>query len=359
MILALNRESRSGSALIMVLGVVIVLAVMITAFGYQLRGDLRASSSFYDDAQNQQLARSALILANLEVSRENSTLYADQFGNACFVLNREDYDTEIEDLLYYRAGWDLGRGRFSYRLLVKLYALDLNELTQAQWSRLFEVACGMNEGDDRDAIVDAILDWRDSDDLPRELGAEEDSYQDFDPPRHVRNADFETVEELLLVDGMTPELLFGTDSPVYLDNGMLFGGGLYRFLIGDNSPEAEASVEYIQSGLTPSDNETANAAETTNEAGIFRRINEFPPVMYLIAEGFVPESADEQVDPSLADYGEDRPPESAAFISRHIILAKLVLVEENNTTEYTIDYFQENAGGELLEQILAYGVPEE
>jgi hypothetical protein len=353
-----SRESRSGSALIMVLGVVMLLAILITAFGYQLRGDLRATGSFYDEAQNRQLARSALILANLEASRANASLYADQFGNACFVLNEEDHDAEIEELLLYRSGWDLGRGRFSYRLLVKLYALDLNELSQAEWARLFEVACGMDEGDDRDTLIDAILDWRDGDDLPRELGAEEDSYQELDPPRHVRNADFETVEELLLVEGMTPELLFGTEHPVYLEDGMLFGGGLYRFLIGDNSPEAEASVNYIQRGIIPSEEEGADE-ESDDEEGVFQKIETLPPVIYLVAEGFVPELADEETSPSLADYAEDRPPESAAFISRHIILAKLVLVEENNTAEYSIDYFQENAAGELLEQILAYGVPEE
>jgi DNA uptake protein ComE-like DNA-binding protein len=41
------------------------------------------------------------------------------------------------------------------------------------------------------------------------LGAESDYYSTLEPPYGARNGPLETVEELLLVQGMTPELLFG------------------------------------------------------------------------------------------------------------------------------------------------------
>lgn len=61
-------------------------------------------------------------------------------------------------------------------------------------------------------IADAILDWIDEDEEPRESGAESDYYSGLDPPFAARNGPLETVEELLLVRGITPELLFGLDT---------------------------------------------------------------------------------------------------------------------------------------------------
>jgi hypothetical protein len=61
-------------------------------------------------------------------------------------------------------------------------------------------------------IADAILDWLDSDDDERELGAEVSYYSGLSPPYAPKNGPLETVEELLLVRGVTPQLLLGMDT---------------------------------------------------------------------------------------------------------------------------------------------------
>lgn len=63
--------------------------------------------------------------------------------------------------------------------------------------------------EDRDIIADSIQDWRDEDDFHRLNGAENDYYQSLPQPYDCKNADFDTVEELLLVRGMTPEIFYG------------------------------------------------------------------------------------------------------------------------------------------------------
>ncbi|HZL91455.1 MAG TPA: hypothetical protein VFB96_24010 [Pirellulaceae bacterium] len=60
-------------------------------------------------------------------------------------------------------------------------------------------------------VADAILDWLDSDEEERELGAETAYYTGLSPAYGAKNGPLETVEELLLVRGVTPELLFGGD----------------------------------------------------------------------------------------------------------------------------------------------------
>ncbi len=67
-------------------------------------------------------------------------------------------------------------------------------------------------------LVHAIMDWRDSDDEQREFGAEGLYYGTLPTPHRAKNAPFETVEELLMVKGMTGQLLYGED---YDRNGLL------------------------------------------------------------------------------------------------------------------------------------------
>ncbi len=68
-----------------------------------------------------------------------------------------------------------------------------------------------------DDVASAIVDWRDEDNTPSNGGAENDYYLGLQPqPYYCKNAPFETVEELLMVRGMTRELLYGTGNTVPL-----------------------------------------------------------------------------------------------------------------------------------------------
>ncbi|MGE4490399.1 MAG: general secretion pathway protein GspK [Kiritimatiellales bacterium] len=345
-------DPRSGSALLIVLGVIAILAVLVAGFGRGLKADLSATSGFYDEVRNTELARSALAAAEIELSNDG-TMYADVLGNVYFVTEEEDYESEIEEKMLCRQGIQLGRGMFSYRIIMKPYALGINELSSGAWERFFELACGMDEGDERSALVDAILDWRDADNNARDSGAEEDFYQELDPPRHCRNDDFETVEELLLVNGMTPDLLFGYGMSVAVDGGLMTGGGLYRYIIGDNSPEAQASAGYILRGVLPADDPRGDEEEEGLEPGEFEKVEVMPSVLYVVAEGFVSGGL---TDDELGESTEPVPDDSA---SRHIILVKLALPDSAQAMDYQVEDFQENAAGELLDRVLAYGVPEE
>jgi hypothetical protein len=61
-------------------------------------------------------------------------------------------------------------------------------------------------------VADAILDWIDPDDQPRAYGAEREYYMTLDPPYEPRNGPILALDELLMVRGVTPELLYGVDA---------------------------------------------------------------------------------------------------------------------------------------------------
>lgn len=61
-------------------------------------------------------------------------------------------------------------------------------------------------------ISEAIFDWIDEDDEQRTYGAENEYYQSLSPPYECKNAKIETLDELLLIRGITPQILFGEDA---------------------------------------------------------------------------------------------------------------------------------------------------
>lgn len=60
-------------------------------------------------------------------------------------------------------------------------------------------------------IAAAILDFIDADDEVREGGYESGHYSGQSPPYLAKNGPLDSLDELLLVEGVTPELLFGLD----------------------------------------------------------------------------------------------------------------------------------------------------
>lgn len=61
---------------------------------------------------------------------------------------------------------------------------------------------------DADAVSDAVLDWRDADNLTRMRGAEEDTYRSRGLPYRPANGPFNVMSEMLLVFGLTPDMFW-------------------------------------------------------------------------------------------------------------------------------------------------------
>lgn len=90
--------------------------------------------------------------------------------------------------------------------------------------------------------AEAILDWIDKDDQPREYGAESEYYSTLPTPYRPANGPLHSVEELLLVRGVTPTLLFGMDSN---RNGVIDAGERQRFGMGVETPGALGWAAYL------------------------------------------------------------------------------------------------------------------
>ncbi len=100
-----------------------------------------------------------------------------------------------------------GDGEYQVEIEDESGKINLNFVQEPQLRALMD-ALGIGEPDS-DIIVDSIMDWRDPDNLRRTNGAEDDYYQSLNPPYKAKNGRFDTVEELLLVRGVTRDYFYG------------------------------------------------------------------------------------------------------------------------------------------------------
>lgn len=135
--------------------------------------------------------------------------------------------------------------------------------------------------------ADAILDWMDADDEPREAGAESEFYERIEGAATPRNSVVGTLEELLLVRGVNRELLFGADAN---RNGLIDAG------------EGVASTAPYRTG-TPIETHgwwaylTLSSAEANRDASGLPRINLNGPDLAELHRALVAE-----FDRPLADF---------------------------------------------------------
>ncbi|MEM9644228.1 MAG: type II secretion system protein GspK [Planctomycetota bacterium] len=90
--------------------------------------------------------------------------------------------------------------------------------------------------------AEAILDWIDEDTEPRTSGAESEYYNALATPYDPANGPLQSVEELLLVRGVTPTLLFGADAN---RNGVLDADEQQRYAVSSDSPGALGWAAYL------------------------------------------------------------------------------------------------------------------
>jgi len=204
------NSSESGSLLIIVLWIAFGLVAVTLYFAHSMNQELRASDQ-----------RTAAIAANQAI--DGAARYLSNYlanvaipGDMPTPVNLPGEAVPIGESKYWLIGrdtndWELILTRAVPGLVDESAKLNLN----APWltAEMIQYLPGMTP-----QIAAAIMDWRDSDSTVSTDGAEDETYSRATPPYKAKNAAFESVEELRLVNGMTTEILYGEDANL---NGIL------------------------------------------------------------------------------------------------------------------------------------------
>lgn len=220
----MTRRSPKRKGFVLVVVTVVILLVSLAAFGFlsQMQAEHKAARARGDMLQAAAVASSgreylAAILESARSVRPEGGGYSDQpeaFGDMLIDGLEEDRDEARQGkccLVVATTSPDATRPfRFGYQNeSAKLHLqslVDWDRRTAGAGRTALMNLPGMDE-----STADAILDWVDADEEPREFGAEADYYSGMNPSYRPRNACPPTLEELLLVRGVTREKLFGMD----------------------------------------------------------------------------------------------------------------------------------------------------
>lgn len=212
------RDER-GVAFILVLWVLVLLMTLGTEFALSMKTEVNTTRNFKEDLESYYLAKAGINLAKAEISgaagfHSGTDEHGFIFGPQ---INVSDSDAEFDDELSLpeppvRTDLPLGRGFVHYSIKDENGKINLNKVSRDVLIKAL-AKNGMSPGTERDTVADSILDWIDEDDRHRLNGAESDYYKRLSPPYSAKNGPLDSIEELLKIRGVTPELVYG--SPDY------------------------------------------------------------------------------------------------------------------------------------------------
>ncbi|TSK06792.1 MAG: general secretion pathway protein GspK [Geobacter sp.] len=191
-------RGEKGFALVIALIVTTLLVALLAEFVNEVYVDASHSRNFVASQQAGMLAESG-IAGGIKLLQVSSTL---RLG--------EDYSSLLEPWAQPQS-FDAENGKVTVTIEEESGKIDLNaaasqigiptDFSKNALLRLFD-----NLKLSRD-LYDPLADWVDPDDTPRPSGAERNYYGTLKPPLQVHNDKLETLEELGLVKGYTPEVL--------------------------------------------------------------------------------------------------------------------------------------------------------
>ncbi len=179
-----KRTQQRGIALVLVLWMLALLTVLATGYSSMMRTEAQLTANLVRAAQAKALAEAGVWRTLAELLRPvqeqswkaDGSNYSLEFANGTVEIRIQDEAGKI----------DLNTARAEL-LMGLLQAVDVEE-------------------ENRSRLLNAILDWRDRDSQAREDGAEDDDYQRMNLNYGAKDGPFNTVDELQLVLGITPEL---------------------------------------------------------------------------------------------------------------------------------------------------------
>ena len=216
-----GNQRRRGLVLIIVLVTVVILSLSAYTFTALMQTEEQASRLITRRMQSKYLVDSGIDYTRQFLARDQASIREvggrwdnpEQFQGVPVAAGVNDpANVGAFTLICSNLDDEANPEGFRYGLIDESSKLNLNVLPF--WDEQVDVRTevlaalpGMS-----DDIADAILDWLDADDESRDFGAESNYYRSQSPPYESKNGPLDSLDELLLIRGVTPELLFGLDT---------------------------------------------------------------------------------------------------------------------------------------------------
>jgi general secretion pathway protein K len=205
------RRRQRGIALILVLWTFAALAVLAAEFARAMHDEAASTRNFKESTIARMVAIAGLneVILAMRADRKQPQTQTDTATTGGLDDQGPDpvHSLSHGDGQWTKASWH--GVEYEARVIDEAGKLPLNFIKGDQMRTVF--ANLQISPADADIIADSIVDWIDPDDLHGQNGAESDYYEGLDRPYRAKNAPFDSVEELLLVRGVTRDIYFGHD----------------------------------------------------------------------------------------------------------------------------------------------------
>jgi len=189
-----------GAILIVVLWVLLAISLLAVSFSAAIRTEVDAARNVVEQKQAYYMARAGIEYSVYELLRTQSAFYQTQ-------QNQQLGPQAIPDVMRGRLSLELADGGADIQVIDESGKISVNLAPEHLIYNLL-LMIGV-PGPQAAVITDSIGDWIDPDDLIREFGAESDYYLTLNPPYRAKNGLIDVPEELLLIQGITPEIYYG------------------------------------------------------------------------------------------------------------------------------------------------------
>jgi len=213
-----DTKDKNGLVLVAVLWIVVVLTVIVAILGRKSRLDTKVCLARMESVRCKWACRAG-------IERAIAILNEDERETDCLTDLWSDNYIDFNDI-------PLQRCIFTVRVTDESSKLNINTATREQLLGLPYMV---------EEIADAIIDWRDTDETPGEVGVEGGYYENLPFGYLPRNGPFRTIRELLLIRGVTEELFYGEDTNL---NGRLD----YNERDGQVSPPYDNGDDWLDQG---------------------------------------------------------------------------------------------------------------
>lgn len=229
-------SNNRGLALLITILMISIIYVLTLDFNRSMRNNLHAAVNSKDLIMLNCLARSGYNFARAVLNEDDTK--SDSFHDDWALLKK--YSSESSQL-FDEGSFQVEITDLSGRIQINKLINDNGTYNQIQKDMLLRLLLYIRptlDSEKAEDIIDNIKDWIDSDNEPTRFGAENSYYQSLEKPYSCANAPLKSVEELLLVKGITPELFYGTsDSPGLKNFLTVYGDGTGRININTAPPQ--------------------------------------------------------------------------------------------------------------------------
>lgn len=199
---SIARDDERGVALLLALLVLALLVALILEFDTDARREYRDAAAFRDNFKATVLTRAAVQAARAVLQQDH--LRDRQTGQA--------YDATTDLWAFPIEKYAIGDGLMTAQIEDERSKLNLNDLAagvdpNVKKTKMLRLKRLFNLLQINPDLVDAIADWVDADDIPEAAGAETVYYQSLRPSYRAANAPLQTLREIRLIKGMTPEIV--------------------------------------------------------------------------------------------------------------------------------------------------------